>query len=106
MQNRETKEIQIGDHKVVLKTYATGREYNEIQKVVFGSAKINIVGGAPQFNSVSAEIAIESDKKAIEMLVVSIDGKTENILDTILDLRQDVYAKVVEEVNDILGKKK
>jgi len=107
MQNsRPTKELEIGGHKIVFKTYATGRENNEIQSVYLRSAKISMVGKDAQVGSFTGEVQIEAVKKSIEMLVVSVDGKTENVVDTILDLPVEDYEAVVAEIEQLTSKKK
>lgn len=104
---RETREAQIGGHDFVFKTYLTGREFNEIQRIYLSSAKINMVGnGGPSINSFSAEVELDATKKTLEMLVVSMDGSTENIVDRIEDLPNEVYQLVVANINEAAGKKK
>lgn len=109
---RPTKEVEIGGHKIVLKTYATGREFNEIQSVYLRSAKVNMVGSTPQMAGFTAEVSLEADKKGLEMIVVSVDGKTEfneegkvtKLADFILDLPADIYQQVMSAVNEVLKK--
>jgi hypothetical protein len=103
---RPTEEIRVGNHTIVVKTYATGREFNEIQAVYLRNAKINMVGNAPQVSGFTAEVELEATKKALEMLVVSVDGSSENVVSVIEEFPNDEYQKVVEKVNALLGKKK
>ena len=104
--NRPTKEITVSGHRVVIKTYATGREYNEIQSVYLRSAKISMVGKDAQVGSFTGEVQIEAVKKSIEMLVVSVDDITQNVVDVILDFPLEDYETVVTEINEITSKKK
>lgn len=104
---RETKEVKTsGEHVVVMRTYATGREFTDIQNCILKNAKVSYVGGQPVAEGVSGSSELEANKKAVELLVVSVDGKTENVLDTVLDLPADDYQEVVEAVKELLTKKK
>jgi hypothetical protein len=65
-----------------------------------------MVGNAPQVSGFTAEVELEATKKALEMLVVSVDGSSENVVSVIEEFPNDEYQKVVEKVNALLGKKK
>lgn len=103
---RETIEIVTkGNHKVVLKSYATGREARAIEGKYFESAKMEIAGGAPSMKGMSLGGAFEAEKEMLRLLVVSIDGKTDNAHEVILDLPQNEYEEVIAKLNDITKKK-
>jgi len=93
-------------HVIVMKEYITGREANEIQSSYLKDAKVRIVDGAPQID----EFDVFSDEKAkkimFNLMIVSVDGNTENVADSILDLRNEDYEEVVEILNEKTGKKK
>lgn len=103
---RETREITVGGHTFVLKTYLTGKEFNEIQRVYLSSAKINMVGNNPSINNFTAEVELDATRKTLEMLVVSMDGSTEEVVDRIENLPNDIYQEVVKNINETAGKKK
>lgn len=104
---RETKEVKTsGGHTAVIKTYATGREFNEIQGVYLKSAQVNIINGQPAISGLSAETEMEASKKMIEMLVVMLDDSDENLVDRVLDLPLTDYNEVIEALSEISGKKK
>ncbi len=104
---RETKEITTsGNHKVVIKTYATGREFNEIQNCYLKDAKLNVIGGVTKIEGFSPTSEFEATKKTLELLVVSLDGIAENLVDRILDLRVDDYNEIVEALKEVSGQKK
>lgn len=88
--------------KICIKTYLTGREANLVKEEMYKSMKIDVNGeneATTKFDGLSGSFILEQEKKLIGVLVVSIDGKTENILDSILDLHNDDYQAVVSEVN-------
>ena len=105
--NRETKMIKTsGGHEVVLKTYATGREVGVIQSVYAGAAKMKMVGKEVVLDGFDATVEERAIAKTIELLVVSLDGKTENIVERIGDLPYKEYDEVIAALGEISGKKK
>lgn len=108
---RETKEVitPVDKRKVVIKTYLTGREYREIENVFLKQAKVNTAG--QQSGEFDGSIVKVAEDRLIEQAVVSIDGKAENILNSVLDFKQGDFAFLVKELNEmkygeIEGKKK
>lgn len=103
---RETKEFKTsGGHTIVHKTYATGREYNEIQSIYLKDAKVNVIGGVTKIEGFSANTDYDSNKKAIELLVVSVDGETNGYVEKVLDLPIKEFNEVVDLLNELMGKK-
>jgi hypothetical protein len=102
---RETKEITTrAGHKVVLRTYLTGREANELKSVMFSALKMNMEdaqSGKVNVNDVPGTFLIEQEKKALGFLLVSIDGETNAPIDKLLDLPAPQYEAVIKEVNQI-----
>ncbi len=114
-EKRTTNEFKTKNgHAIVIKDYITGREANAIQASYLKDAKVSIVNGAPQIENFD----VSSDEKAkrvmFEMMVVTVDGKTEKIVDgktlgiadMVLDLRNEDYEEIVEKLNEKTGKKK
>jgi hypothetical protein len=105
MADRETKEIVTpGGHKVVLRTYLTGREANELKAVMFSAMKMNIEdaqSGKVNVSDVPGTFLIDQEKAALGFLLVSIDGETNAPIDKLLDLPSPEYDAVVKEVNTI-----
>lgn len=102
---RETKTVKTpGGHDLVLKTYLTGRESNELKSLLFSSVKINssdAEAGNVAIGDISGQLVLDQERKSIELLVVSLDGTAEGATDRILDLPEAEYAAVVEEINKI-----
>jgi len=100
---RETKTITtpIGKHKVVLKAWITGREKRELRNVFLKNVKDVSGKEEPEKMLTSAEIINEAENKAIETVVVSVDGETKNVLDKILDMRAKDFEFIIEEINKI-----
>jgi len=98
---REKKTVKIGSHDLVLNAYVTGREANELKRVLFGSVNVAVEGDTTKASNISGAVLVQQEEKAIEMLVVSLDGSAENVLARVLDLPEAEYAQVVEAVNAI-----
>ena len=109
MSDRESKEIitPVDKKKIIIKTYLTGREYNEVEKIFLAKAKVEM-GSQPTFDGAAVK---EAEIKLIEQAVISIDNDDKDVANKILDLKQVDYAFVVKELNEMKysqpeGKKK
>ena len=103
---RATKEVKTAEHTVIVKTYCTGREFNEIEQVYLTGAKVNMVGNEVHVDGFSPTIEQDANKKAIEILVVSLDGNSEDIVNRVLDLPHNEYLEIVNALSIVSGKKK
>ena len=90
---RETKEIilALSKSKVVMQTWITGREQREIANIYLNS------------ETKDNKNLLEAQDKAIEMITVSIDEDTKNILDRVLDLPSKDYEQLLKEIMDVIG---
>lgn len=103
---RETKEFKTTFGTTLkIKTYLTGGESRSIEGKYLSMAKMDIKAGEPTFKDVDLNVSFEVEKELIKIAVVSVNDKTENVTDTILNLRSEEYEEVVAELN-ILTKKK
>jgi hypothetical protein len=104
---RETKEFTTsGGHKIVYKTYLTGREFNEIQNVYLKDTKVEMAGKEMKVEGFSPSITFKANEKMLELLVESVDGVVTNVVDTILDLPNVETQEIIEIVGSISDKKK
>jgi len=79
---RETKTIETpGGHKVVLKTYLTQRETNSITK----KESLKDISSINTAN-LPIGLAMEFTTEVMRAVVVSMDDKTEKVIENILDL--------------------
>jgi hypothetical protein len=98
MQERETKEATTpAGHKVVVKTYLTGREADAILGELFKDRE------ASDTVSVPYTLALQRNNKLIEAAVVSLDDNTENIFERIQDLPASEKAFILKQVQDLAG---
>lgn len=96
---RETKEILTpGGNKVVVKTYLTGGEAEQIEDLFLAQSEI----GEDQKVSFNVKSVVrDANHKLIELMVVSLDGDEKNLLARLLELKADDYRAVVNELNGI-----
>ena len=102
---RETKVITtpIDKHKVELKAWLTGFEREEYEKARFNMVKLK-EDGQPDINQIKlGDLLSEMTRKAIELVVVSVDDKKEGIIEALLQMKEKDYLFVKEEVFKILG---
>lgn len=102
---RETKTLETPSKKVVeVQAYVTGKDQREYQAVLYSALKLKTDGiqlgekVAPSITEIPAGILLELDKKAIELLVVSVDGNKENPFALIEELPAPDYNFIVGEL--------
>lgn len=100
---RETKEIKVGEHKVVLKTYLTVRENREIRDILLKNVKLGVDDGEAKIDTIPPEIISQIEDKTIEMVIFSFDDDKEKILDKVLELRSGEFTELMTEVNKVSG---
>lgn len=102
---RDTKIITTpAGHTVVLKSYLTGREANELKGVMFSALKMNIEdaqSGKINIGDVSGSFLVDQEQKAMSLVLVSLDGSADNALERLLDLPSSEYDAVKAEVDKI-----
>lgn len=113
-ETRETIEIitPIKKHKVVLKSYVTEKELKKIKRVwqdyeitmeMEAGAGKNEKGKVTQKSKVFnlADKLDMAEEIALKMLVVSVDDKTENIVEILNRMRPKDFAYVKKEIDKI-----
>ena len=105
---RETKEIvTTSGKKVTIYSYLTGRENNEIKKILFKSVSIdsdNVVPGEkPKVGRIPLSVAIERQEKIIEVSVIKFEGSEVNAADKVKDLPSDEYDDLVKKIETELN---
>jgi hypothetical protein len=93
-----------GGRTVVLQSYLTGREANELKAVMFSAVKMDMEdaqSGKVKVSDVPGTFLVDQERKALELLLVSIDGDAAAPVDKLLDLPSAEYDAVVKEINKI-----
>jgi hypothetical protein len=105
MTERETKTVTTPNgHTVVLRTYLTGKESSALKAIMFSELKINpsdAASGKVALGDMSATFLVSQEAKALEFLVVSVDGDTAAPVEKLGDLPEADYNAVVAEVQKI-----
>jgi len=86
-------------------TYATAREAQVIETKLYGTSSVGVSSeGKTELQGFSPMFRVEHEKEMIRVLVKSINGKTENVLDLALELRVEDYSEIVMEVSKLVKK--
>lgn len=102
-QDRETITITIpiSKQEVVLKAWITGRESQMIDNAMFSG--IETVGaGKSLAPKLSASMIADQENAAIKAVVISVGGKDNDVLNTVLNLRKPDYSAIVKAVSKIV----
>jgi len=104
--DRETTTIKTpSGASIKIKTYITGRESEQIQDILYKSMNLSAIANESNreanLNLNNGSFITEQTHKTIELMVVSVDDKTDKILDTILDMKQKDYLFVISEIEKI-----
>lgn len=118
MTERTTKTIKTPrGHEIVMKDYITGLEMETIRNFYMSEVKIDSVsqdGGKVKAGiaNMSPSAALDTKKLTIETILISFDGKkngeqiengnTFNIVDAVLNLPNDEYQYVLDELNALM----
>jgi len=106
MNDRENKDIQIGRHAFQVKTYATAREHQAIQRSLLKDAKFEMTGETPQLADFDPTIMFEMQAETVRQMVISMDGSAEKVLDRCLDLPSGQFDELITELDQLVSKKK
>lgn len=101
---RETKKITTPLGKVVeLKTYLTAGEEKELRLIFLNGMKLDYDSETkkPVVKEMPGSLMNEAENRGIELMVVSFDGSSENILGRLLEIRSDEFDFIMEEINKI-----
>lgn len=102
MSERETKEFTTpGGLKLVVKTYLTGREVNDVLRKLFGAREVSAQADGSAATKLPISAGIDRNIFLIEAAVVSFDGSAENIIDRIQDLPSKEYTAILNEVKGL-----
>ena len=84
--------------EVVLKAWITGRDKRAIQSVYSDDM---VIGQDNKVSGIKASTINDAKDKTIELVVISIDGSEEDVLNKILDLPSKDYDFVISEIDKV-----
>jgi len=96
----KTKTIQFGEHNAELKEYITQKDDRDIRKPLYDNVNVNDAG---EMSGLKGSMAFQMEDKCIEVIVVSLDGSGENILQRALELPAKDYQALMKEVNNVFN---
>lgn len=102
---RETRKFQTsGGHEVEMKTYLTFGESKAISDVYLEGVKVKLgADGKPELPTFEAQSNSRAQDKAIEILLVSLDGSVENVYQRVMDLPQKDGEEVIAAIEKLRG---
>lgn len=100
---REFREVvtPIGKHKIKIKEWLTGFEKRRIQGVFLDHAEFNVDKKETSMQNIKGEIIAKSQDVTIEVCIAEIDGKKENILETVGNMHSDDFDFVLVEIDKV-----
>ena len=102
-EQRETKEIitPVDKHKIVMKTYITGKEDKEIKKI-WQNIEVTIEKDKQTSKPINVGDRLEeAERKVVELVIISVDGETENVVDLILAMRKKDCTLIEKEIDKV-----
>lgn len=79
---------------LIVKEYLTALERRQINAIVFENVQMTMEDNKPKMNGLSANIAPLLEDAMIKQIVVSVDGKTDDILMACLNLPEEDFAEL------------
>lgn len=85
----------------VLKPWLTGREKRSLRNVFLKDVEIKTHGSDAETTGFKGSTIQEAEDAAIALVVIELDGKKEDILNRVLDLRSDDYDALLKAINSV-----
>lgn len=103
MEDRETFEIvtPIKGHVLVLRSWITGRESQKIDGAMFKGVGTT-QDGKKLTPKLSESMLSDQENASIEVVVVSVDGKENDVVNAVLNMRAKDYSFVTTEVQKVV----
>lgn len=91
-----------GGHEIEIKTYITFGESREISNVYLEETRVELdENGNPKIGGINASLSSKAQDKAIEVLVISVDGNSENIVKSVNDLPKEDGDELIIALDEI-----
>jgi hypothetical protein len=103
-EHKETIELILPDSgkKVVLRGFTTGRISQELESIFLDQSEV--IREGDQVKTVMNGSAIKrAHNRTIELLVLSVEGSSDNVLDAVLDLSTEDHDYVYKQLNQVEG---
>lgn len=105
MSDRDTYEFATpGNHKVLVNSYLTGREAAAIKGIMLSALKMSmndLEQKKVDMGGLTGDVLAAQERKTLEVLIISIDGVSDNPVEKLLDLPSTEYDAVLKEIEKI-----
>jgi hypothetical protein len=96
-------------NEIVINQWLTGREHEYIQEPMYNKVSVGstIESGRPEAEIKGLDISFmtESTHRTIEKMVVSVDGIKDDILNKVLDMKNEDYEAILKAIEETTTKK-
>lgn len=106
---RDNKEIitPIGQQKIRIKAWLTARERRSIRAVLLEGVEFSTKEGDTENlmsnYKMNASSMDKMQDKTLETVIVDINGSPENVLEAVLDMREEDYNFIIKEIDKVTG---
>lgn len=87
--------------KIEIRDYMTGRENRQVKNAMWEGKSMQIKDGKGESDKVEMTRMEASTDKTIEIMIVSINGVTENVVELFKDLPTHDYDEALEKIEEI-----
>jgi uncharacterized protein YdbL (DUF1318 family) len=92
----------VGRKLVVIKAWLTGRDEVAIQNAIQSKLDITMgMDGSGSGATAKGDMLTAGQDKALELLIVSVDGDTSDLVNKVLDMRAEDYRYVRDQINKV-----
>lgn len=93
--------LKSGRHVIVLQEYLTGREQRAIKNALWVGKTMQLKDGKGETEALPMDQMDVSTDKTIELMVVSIDGNSKDILNQVLEFRDQDYNDLLDKIEEM-----
>lgn len=86
-----------------LREYLTGREKRHVKNAMWQGKNMKVKDGKGESDPIPMTDIDASTDKTIELMVVSVNGKKEKVLELVLDLPSNDYDELLEKIEELTG---
>lgn len=77
-----------------------------MESIVLNSISVDLkMDGTPSVKNFDSTSTQRAEEAMLKYIVVSIDGKNDTVVDTILDLPEDECEYIIKAINEVIKKK-
>ena len=101
MREEKVLETPVSKQKVIIKAWLTGREKREINSVLFAETSFSTEQLKNPDIAINSNLINKMQDKLLETVVISVDDKTDKVVETILDMRSQDFDFVISEIDKV-----